>query len=163
MHPGPATGRVIHEMGTEHRSGGIRVGQRGSLSRTIKEEDIRAFADLSGDRNPLHLDKEFARRSRFGRPIAHGMLSAGIISAALGKCIPGPGAIYLSQTLRFVRPVYPGDTVTVTVEVTGYREDKGILTARTTCTNQTGAVVIDGEAVLMVERSALQVEPPGGV
>jgi 3-hydroxybutyryl-CoA dehydratase len=140
-------------MGTERRSPGIRVGQRGSLSRTIAEEDIRAFAELSGDRNPLHLDKEFARRSRFGRPIAHGMLSAGIISAALGKCVPAPGAIYLSQSLRFVRPVYPGDTVTVTVEVTAYREDKGILTARTTCTNQAGAVVVDGEAVLLVEGS----------
>jgi 3-hydroxybutyryl-CoA dehydratase len=153
MHLGPAAvGRVIHEMGREHQPPGIHVGQRGSLSRTIGEEDIRAFADLSGDHNPLHLDKEFARRSRFGRPIAHGMLCAGIISAALGACIPGPGAIYLSQTLRFVRPVYPGDTVTVTVEVTGYRAEKGILTARTTCTNQTGAVVIDGEAVLMVGR-----------
>ncbi|HEX2712802.1 MAG TPA: MaoC family dehydratase [Candidatus Acidoferrales bacterium] len=139
-------------MGTEHRSSEIRVGQRASLSRTIGEADIRAFAELSGDRNPLHLDREFARRSRFGRTIAHGMLSAGIISAALGKCLPGPGAIYLSQTLRFVRPVYPGDTVTATVEITAYREEKGILTARTTCTNQTDAVVIDGEAVLLVER-----------
>ena len=138
----------------ERRPPEIRVGHRGSLSRTIREEDIRAFAELTGDRNPLHLNADVAHRSRFGRPIAHGMLSAGIISAALGTCLPTPGAIYiyLSQTLRFARPVYPGDTVTATVEVTAYREDKGILTARTTCTNQTGAVVLDGEAVLLVER-----------
>lgn len=141
-------------MGVERRPADIRIGHRASLSRTIGEEDVRAFAELSGDRNPLHLDKEFARRSRFGRTIAHGMLSAGVISAALGKCLPGPGAIYLSQTLRFVRPVYPGDTVTATVEIAAYREDKGIVKARTTCTNQAGDVVIDGEAVLLVDRSS---------
>ncbi len=130
----------------------IRVGLRATFSRTIGEAEIRAFADLTGDRNPLHLDGTFARRSRFGRPIAHGLLSASVISAALGMSLPGPGAIYLSQTLTFLRPVYPGDTVTATVEVTAYRQDKGIVTLRTTCTNQDGESVLDGEAVLLVKQ-----------
>jgi 3-hydroxybutyryl-CoA dehydratase len=130
----------------------IRIGQRSSFSRVIGDAEIRTFADLTGDRNPLHVDEAFARRSRFGRPIAHGMLTAGVISAALGMSLPGPGAIYRSQVLRFLAPVYPGDTVTATVEVTAYREEKGIVTLRTTCTNQDGTTVLDGEAVLQVDR-----------
>src|SRR5207302_11143711 len=90
----------------------LAVGQRAAFSKTIAEADIRTFAAVTGDRNPLHLDETFAGRSRFGRPIAHGILVAGVISAALGMVLPGPGAIYLSQTLKFLRPVYPGDTVT---------------------------------------------------
>ena len=129
-----------------------RLGQRATFSKTITEADIQGFADLTGDRNPLHLDAEFARRSRFGRPIAHGLLVAGIISAALGTRLPGAGAIYVSQSLRFLKPVYPGDTVTATVEVIAWREDKGVVTLRTTCANQAGDLIIDGEAVLLVAR-----------
>jgi 3-hydroxybutyryl-CoA dehydratase len=131
---------------------GLTVGQRATFSKTITEADIKAFAELSGDKNPLHLDDAFARRSRFGRPVAHGVLVAGVISAVLGNVLPGPGAIYVSQTLEFLRPVFPGDTVTATVEVTAYREDKGIVTLQTTCTNQAGHPVVDGEAVLLVRR-----------
>jgi 3-hydroxybutyryl-CoA dehydratase len=127
----------------------LSVGRRATFSKTISQADIEAFAALTGDRNPLHIDENFARRHRFGRPIAHGALVAGVISAALGMILPGPGAIYLSQTLRFLKPVYPGDTVTATVEVTGYREGKGIVTLRTVCANQLGDVVVDGEAVLL--------------
>jgi len=130
------------------------VGQRATVSKTITHADIEAFAALTGDRNPLHLDDAFARRSRFGRPIAHGTLVAGVISAALGMVLPGPGAIYLSQTLKFLKPVYPGDTVTATVEVTAYRENKGVVTLRTVCANQSGDVVVDGEAVLLAGRPA---------
>lgn len=130
----------------------LAVGQRSTFSKTIAETDIRMFAALTGDQNPLHLDEAFAGRSRFGRPIAHGILVAGVISAALGMVLPGPGAIYLSQTLNFLRPVYPGDTVTAAVEVVAYREDKGIVTLRTTCANQAGDPVVDGEAVLLVGR-----------
>ncbi|TMI76777.1 MAG: MaoC family dehydratase [Bacillati bacterium ANGP1] len=130
----------------------LAVGQRAALSKTITEADIRTFAALTGDHNPLHLDAAFAGRSRFGRPIAHGILVAGVLSAALGTALPGPGAIYLSQTLKFLRPVYSGDTVTATVEVIAYREDKGIVTLRTTCANQAGAPVVEGEAVLLVAR-----------
>lgn len=128
----------------------LSVGQRATFGKTITQADIEAFAGVTGDRNPLHLDDAFARRSRFGRPIAHGVLVAGVISAALGMVLPGPGAIYLSQTLKFLRPVFPGDTVTATVEVTAYRKDKGIITLRTTCANQSGDPVVDGEAVLLV-------------
>jgi len=131
---------------------GLTVGQRATFSKTITEADIKAFAELSGDKNPLHLDDAFARRSRFGRPVAHGVLVAGVISAVLGNVLPGPGAIYVSQTLKFLRPVFPGDTVTATVEVTAYREDKGIVTLQTICTNQSGLTVVDGEAVLLVRR-----------
>jgi len=130
----------------------LAVGQRASVSKTITAADIRTFAAVTGDHNPLHLDEAFAGRSRFGRPIAHGILVAGVISAALGTALPGPGAIYLSQALKFLRPVYPGDTVTATVEVIAYREDKGIVTLRTTCANQAGAPVVDGEAMLLVAR-----------
>jgi len=130
----------------------LRLGQRATFSKTITEADIQGFADLTGDRNPLHLDAQFARRSRFGRPIAHGLLVAGIISAALGTRLPGAGAIYVSQSLRFLKPVYPGDTVTATVEVTAWQEDRGVVTLRTTCANQSGDVIIDGEAVLLVPR-----------
>ncbi len=139
-------------MAHEPRPSEISVGQKATFSRVIGEAEIRAFAAVTGDRNPLHLDEAFARRTRFGRPIAHGMLSASLISAALGTSVPGPGAIYLSQTLRFRGPVYPGDTVTATVEVTAYRQEKGIVTLTTTCTNQAGKAVIEGEAVLLVER-----------
>ena len=130
----------------------LRPGQRATYSKTITEADIQGFADLTGDRNPLHLDAEFARHGRFGRPVAHGLLVAGMISAALGTRLPGAGAIYVSQSLRFLKPVYPGDTVTATVEVTAWQEDKGVVTLRTTCANQSGDVIIDGEAVLLVPR-----------
>jgi 3-hydroxybutyryl-CoA dehydratase len=130
----------------------LRPGQRATFSKTITEADIQGFADLTGDNNPLHLDAEFARRSRFGRPVAHGLLVAGMISAALGTRLPGAGAIYVSQSLRFLKPVYPGDTVTATVEVTAWQEDRGMVTLRTTCANQSGDAIIDGEAVLLVAR-----------
>jgi 3-hydroxybutyryl-CoA dehydratase len=131
----------------------LAVGGRTSLTRTISDDDIVTFARLTGDDNPLHLDDAFAAHSRFGRRVAHGLLAAGLISAVLGTRLPGPGAIYLQQTLRFVRPVYPGDTVTATVEVTAYRPDRRIATLRTTCTDQRGDVVLDGEAVVLLDRA----------
>ncbi len=138
-------------MGADEERRGIEVGQRASLSRTITDDDIGAFARLTGDHNPLHVDDAFAVRSRFGRRVAHGLLSAGLISAVLGMRLPGPGAIYLQQTFRFVRPVYPGDTITATVEVTAYREDRGLATLRTTCTDQRGEIVLDGEATVLLD------------
>ncbi len=138
-------------MGEGANTRAIRVGDRASLSRTFGDAEIEAFAALTGDRNPLHLDDVFAGGTRFGRRIAHGMLSVALIGAVLGMHLPGPGAVYVSQTLRFVRPVYPQDTVTATVEVMAYQEDKRIATLRTVCTNQHGQVVVDGEAVALVE------------
>ncbi|MCA1558314.1 MAG: MaoC family dehydratase, partial [Acidobacteria bacterium] len=103
-----------------------------------------------GDNNPVHLDDEFAKTTRFGRRIAHGMLSAGLISAVLANKLPGTGTVYLSQSLTFVAPVYPGDTITARVTVTRVREDKPIVTLETICTNQRDEPIIRGEAVVLV-------------
>ena len=129
----------------------FKPGDTASLSKTIRDEDIRAFAELSGDFNPVHLDNEFARTTRFGRRIAHGMLSASLISTVLGTKLPGQGAIYLSQTIQFLAPVFPGDTVTAKVTVTKIKEGKPILTLETVCENQRGEILIRGEAVVLVE------------
>ncbi len=127
-------------------------GQQATFTKTITEADIVAFAEITGDFNPLHVDAEYARRSRFGERIAHGMLTAGLISAALGTKLPGPGGIYLSQTLRFLHPVRIGDTITVAVKVAAYQPEKRILTLWTVCTNQRGETVVEGEAVLLIDR-----------
>ncbi len=127
----------------------LRVGATASWTKRITQEDIETFAALTGDDNPLHLDEAFARNTRFGRPIAHGMLVASMISTVLGRLLPGPGTIYLSQSLQFVRPVYPGDTITAIVEVTRIREDKPIVTMATRCINQKGEEVVRGEAVVL--------------
>ena len=129
----------------------LKVGDRASLTRTITEEDIAAFARLTGDTNPLHLDEAYARTTRFGRRIAQGLLTAGLISALLGTRLPGPGAIYVEQHLRFTKPVYPGDTITAVAEVTAFQEDKGLVTLKTECFNQEGERVLTGEAVLLVK------------
>jgi 3-hydroxybutyryl-CoA dehydratase len=127
----------------------LRVGATASRTKTITRADVEAFAALTGDDNPLHLDEEFARNTRFGRPIAHGMLVAGLISAVLGRILPGPGTIYLRQTLEFLRPVYLGDMVTAVVEVVRIREDKPVITLATRCLNQHGEEVLRGEAVVL--------------
>jgi acyl dehydratase len=128
----------------------IKPGDTASLSRTISDDDIRAFANATGDLNPLHLNEEFAKQTRFGRRIAHGMLSASLISAVIANDLPGQGSIYLGQTLQFVAPVFPGDTVTARVTVTSIREDKPIIKLETVCTNQRDEVVIRGEATVFV-------------
>lgn len=128
----------------------LQVGDTASVTKLITDEEIRAFADLTGDHNPVHLDDEFARTTRFGRRIAHGMLSAGLISAVLANKLPGVGTVYLSQTLSFVAPVYPGDTVTARVTVTKMREDRPIVTLETVCMNQRDEPVIRGEAVVLI-------------
>lgn len=128
-------------------------GQSASFTKTISEADVVLFAGISGDFNPLHINEEYARQSRFGRRIAHGVLSAGLISGVLGMQLPGPGAIYLKQDLRFLAPVFIGDTITATVKVLSYRDDKDVLTLQTECTNQRGEKVVTGEAVLMMDKA----------
>jgi 3-hydroxybutyryl-CoA dehydratase len=128
----------------------FKVGDAATRTKTITDEDIRAFAELSGDRNPVHLDDEYAAGTRFGRRIAHGMIAASLVSAALANELPGPGSVYLSQTLRFNAPVFPGDTVTARVEVTKVREDKPVVTLETVCTNERGERLIEGEAVVLL-------------
>lgn len=129
----------------------LQAGDKALRSLTITDETIRAFADVTGDTNPVHLDDNFAAGTRFGRRIAHGMIAAGLISAALANDLPGPGTVYLNQTLKFKLPVYPGDTVTATVEVLSVRPDKPIVTLSTICTNQDDKVVLEGEAVVLFE------------
>ena len=128
----------------------FKPGDTASLSRTISNDDIRAFAKATGDHNPLHLDEEFAKQTRFGKRIAHGMLSASLISAVIADELPGQGSVYLGQTLQFVAPVFPGDTVTARITVTSIREDKPIIKLETVCTNQRDEVVIRGEATVLV-------------
>ena len=129
------------------------VGERASLTRTIQDEDIQTFARISGDNNPLHLDDEYARSTLFGGRIAHGMLVAGLISAVLGTKLPGPGGIYLSQSLRFVVPVFPGDAITASVQVTEWDGARGRMTLLTGGENQHGKTVVTGEARLVMASS----------
>jgi len=130
----------------------LNPGETASRTTTITDDMIRAFATLTGDSNPVHLDDAYAATTRFGRRIAHGMIAAGLISAALANDLPGPGTVYLSQTLQFKAPVYPGDMITTTVEVKSVRPDKPIATLSTICKNQENAVVLEGEAVVLVSR-----------
>jgi acyl dehydratase len=125
------------------------IGTQATLSRTITEDDILLFALVSGDHNPIHLDHDYAERSLFGKRIAHGFLIGSLISAVLGNDMPGPGSIYLGQTLKFLAPIHIGDTVTVTVKVVAIREDKRIIALHTDCTNQHGTLVLSGEATVM--------------
>lgn len=129
----------------------LAVGDSAALAKTIAQDDILLFALLTGDVNPVHLDDAYAERTRFGERIAHGMLSAGLISAVLGTKLPGPGAVYLSQTLKFRAPVTLGDEVTATATVTEQKEGKPIYTLRTVCTKRDGTVVLEGEAVILYE------------
>lgn len=126
----------------------MNVGDQASLSKTVTESDILTFAGLTMDFNPVHINAEYARESVFGERIAHGMLSAGFISAVLGTTLPGPNSVYLGQELKFTAPVKIGDTVTATATIVEKREEKRILKLQTTVTNQQGEVVIDGSAII---------------
>jgi len=128
----------------------IKVGDKFSTERLVTDELIRKFAEVSGDYNPIHLDEEVAAATRFGRRIAHGMLSGAFISAVLGYELTERRIVYLSQTLKFTAPVFIGDTVTTTATVTNIREDKPIVTLETICTNQNGETLVKGEAAVMV-------------
>jgi 3-hydroxybutyryl-CoA dehydratase len=128
----------------------FQIGERASFTKTVTEADVTTFAGLIGDFNPIHVDAEYARKSRFGDRVAHGMFTAGLISAVLGSKLPGPGSMYLSQQIEFLAPVYIGDTITAAVEVTAWRADKRIITLKTDCSNQAEVQVVTGQAVLLV-------------
>ena len=128
----------------------LKIGDKFSTTREITDELIRKFAELSGDHNPIHLDEEFARTTRFGRRIAHGMLSGAFISAVLGYEFKERKIVYLSQTMKFTAPAYLGDIITTTASVTKIREDKRIVSLETVCTNQNGEATVKGEAVVMI-------------
>jgi len=128
----------------------IKIGDSASMTKTFSDEDVRTFAEISGDNNPIHLDDEYAAGTRFGQRLVHGILTSGMISAVLGTQLPGPGSVYIKQTIYFRAPVYIDDTITATVTATKIRDDKPIATFETVCTKEDGTVVIDGEAVLLL-------------
>jgi 3-hydroxybutyryl-CoA dehydratase len=130
----------------------FQVGNSASFTKTITEADILMFGAVSGDFNPAHFDEEYAKTTQFKSRIAHGMITASLLSGVMGMQLPGPGTIYMKQELKFMAPVYAGNTVTAKVEVIEVILEKGRLRLKTTCTNQEGKVVVDGEALVMAPR-----------
>lgn len=126
------------------------IGQTSSLKKTFSSEEVKAFAELSLDRNPIHLDEAYAEQTIFGNRIVHGFLVGSLISAVFGTQLPGEGAIYLHQEMNFRKPVYHGEEITATVTVTNIKKEKSILYFDTKCVNGRGEIVIDGNAVLKV-------------
>lgn len=138
----------------------ITIGQQAEYTQTVEERDIQLFAAVSGDVNPVHLDAAYAAGTDFGERIAHGMLTGAFISAALALELPGPGTIYLGQSLRFRRPVMIGDTITVKLEVTDKREDRGFVTLECSAVNQDGKAVVTGTAEVMAPKDKLSLARP---
>jgi 3-hydroxybutyryl-CoA dehydratase len=134
---------------TTHYFEDLSVGMRETLMKTVMNEDVIGFANLSGDHNPIHLSEHFARKTRFGERIAHGLYTASLISAVLGMYLPGPGAVYLSQTLNFRGPVRIGDVVTISVEVAELVPEGRRVLLRCECVVD-NRVVLDGEARVSV-------------
>ncbi|HLE45005.1 MAG TPA: MaoC family dehydratase [Methylomirabilota bacterium] len=145
------TGRTIEE---------LAVGDTAELTRPITAETVREFVDATGDDNPLHSDEAFAATTRFGQIIAPGILTGGLVSAVIGTRLPGPGTVYLSQNFRFLRPVRIGDVITARVEVTEVLRDRNRLALRTVCVNQTGEIVIEGEAWVMPSKVRIEYAEP---
>lgn len=134
----------------ERPYGEIEIGETYSVTKVIAEADIANFAGIIGDFNPVHVNPEYAKTTMFGQRIAHGMLTASFISTCIGCGIPGINALYLSQEIKFVKPVYIGDTITACVEVTEKIDAKQRIVLRTTVANQRGELVVDGKALAMV-------------
>ncbi len=132
----------------------LQVGDAAEFSKTVSESDVYLYAGITGDFNPAHVNEAYAKKTYFKTRIAHGMLAAGLISAILGTQLPGPGTIYMKQELSFLAPVRIGDTITARVEVTEIIKEKKQVKLRTTCSNQEGELVLDGEAVVSPPRRA---------
>ncbi len=126
----------------------LKVGETAEFAKTVAEADIYLYAGITGDLNPAHVNEAYASHTFFKTRIAHGMLAAGFVSAVLGTQLPGPGSIYMKQDLRFLAPVRIGDTITARVEVVEIVEEKNRVRLRTTCENQEGTMVLDGEAIV---------------
>jgi 3-hydroxybutyryl-CoA dehydratase len=126
----------------------LNVGDTAEFSKTISESDVYLFAGITGDLNPAHINEAYAQKTFFKTRIAHGMLSAGFVSAVLGNQLPGPGSIYVRQELNFLAPMRIGDTITARVEVIEKNPEKNRVRLRTTCVNQDGTKVTEGEAVI---------------
>lgn len=126
----------------------IKLGDAAEFSKTVTESDVYLYAGITGDLNPAHLNEAYAKNTFFKTRIAHGMLTAGFISNILGMQLPGPGTIYMRQSLSFLAPVRFGDTITARAEVVEVIAEKNRVRLKTTCTNQEGTVVLDGEAMV---------------
>lgn len=127
----------------------IKIGDSVKFTKTITQADVTLYAGISGDFNPVHMDKTYAETTQFKKPVVHGMLTAGLISAAVGTGLPGIGTIAISQTLKFMAPVFIDDTITATAEVITKDDAKHRVTLHTYCTNQDGVVVLDGESIVL--------------
>ena len=136
------------------------IGQSASYSRVVTDEAVRLFAAVSGDVNPVHLDEEFAAATQFKGRIAHGMFTAGLISAAIAMELPGPGATYLGQELRFERPVRIGDTITVELTVSAKTPGKNFVQLQTIARNQHGKTVVSGSANVLPAAEKIRIERP---
>ena len=134
----------------------IAVGDSAQITRRVTEGDIAAFVDAVGDHNPVHADREYAASTVFKEPIAPGIWTAGLISAVIGTRLPGPGAIYLSQDLKFLKPVKAGDLISARVEVLEVNHERNRIRLRTVCTNQRAEHVLTGEAVVMPSRTPVR-------
>jgi 3-hydroxybutyryl-CoA dehydratase len=130
----------------------FKLGQTASFTKKIEWKDVVQFAEISGDRNPIHLDEQYAKKSIFGKQVVHGILQAGLISAVLGNQLPGQGSIYREQTLTFKKPAFIDDTLTATVEIVEIKERVGLLILKTTVRNQNGVLLIEGTAKGLVQK-----------
>ncbi|MFL0797536.1 MAG: MaoC family dehydratase [Cellvibrionaceae bacterium] len=128
----------------------LKIRDRSSVKKTFSQRDVELFANLSGDVNPVHLDEDIATESIFKARVVHGMLVASLFSTIIGTQMPGPGAIYLGQNLKFKAPVFLGEEVEAILEVVSIRKDKPIATLKAVCRKQDGTVVIEGEAVVLL-------------
>lgn len=138
----------------------ISIGDTATYTKTCTEDDVKLFAVVSGDVNPIHLDAEFAASTQFGQQIAHGMYTGALVSAALAIELPGPGTIYLGQEIKFRAPVFIGDTITVELTVSEIREDKAIVTLACVCTNQHDKAVAKGTATVIAPAEKMTVTAP---
>jgi acyl dehydratase len=136
----------------------LRAGDHAELTRVVDNGDVLSFVDAVGDYNPVHSDPAYAATTPFGEPIAPGIFTAGLISAVIGTELPGPGAIYLSQSLKFMKPVKIGDRITARAEVAEVLADRNRIRLRTVCTNQRGEEVLSGEAWVMPSKTAVVYE-----
>lgn len=141
-----------------NRESPLKVGHFAEISKIFGENEVKEFSELSEDRNPIHLDNEYAKSTKFGKKIVHGALYSSLISALLGTTLPGKGTIYLSQSSKYISPCYLGEKVTARVEVIKIHQTKPIVTLKTTCRNSEGKMLMDGEAVVMVEGTMVEIQ-----
>jgi len=133
---------------------GVAVGQKTRRSKTVTARDVELYAEITGDRNPLHFDPAFAAGTRFGRLVAQGGITSGMLNALVAMDLPGPGTVFMSQTLKYLAPTYLGDTLTAEVEVLSVKPDKPVCQLKATVTNQDGTVVLEGECWTYTMRPA---------